>query len=239
MGTILFHCKNGVHRAFAGVYFILRLTTNIVSVGRLDEMGFQSIIEGGVMRIRDVDRHLLAKVIRSLNRLYVLNVELVAHVCLASRGAELAWLWHARYMHLNFPSLQKLAWKSMVSGLPEVEQVGQVYRECLAGKHRRAMFPRQAEYHTGEPLVLVHGAVGPVWADRTGETPSGSQYFILLVDECSRFMWLCTLHSKDQATDAIKQFQFMVEAETGHKLKAFRTERGEEFTSVRFMEHCI
>jgi hypothetical protein len=31
----------------------------------------------------------------------------------------------------------------------------------------------------------------------------------------------------------------MAEAETGHKLKAFRTERGEEFTSVEFMEHCI
>jgi hypothetical protein len=109
------------------------------------------------MRIRDADRHLLAKVIRSPNRLYVLNVELVAPVCLASRGAESAWLWHARYGHLNFPALRRLAWKSMVCGLPEVEQAGQVCRECLAGKHHRAMFSRQAKYRTGESLVLVHG----------------------------------------------------------------------------------
>jgi hypothetical protein len=92
MGTILFHCKNGEHWAFAGVYFIPRLTNNIMSVGQLDEMGFQLIIEGGVMRIRDVDCRLLAKLIRSPNHLYVLNVEVAAPVCLATKGAESAWL---------------------------------------------------------------------------------------------------------------------------------------------------
>jgi hypothetical protein len=40
MGTILFQCKNGEHHAFVGVYFIPRLTTNIISVGQLDEGGF-------------------------------------------------------------------------------------------------------------------------------------------------------------------------------------------------------
>jgi hypothetical protein len=33
MCTILFQCKNGEHHAFTGVYFIPRLTTNIISVG--------------------------------------------------------------------------------------------------------------------------------------------------------------------------------------------------------------
>jgi hypothetical protein len=54
--------------------------------GQLFEIGFQTIIEGGVMRICDVDHHLLAKVIRASNRLYVLNVELAAPVCPTSRG---------------------------------------------------------------------------------------------------------------------------------------------------------
>jgi transposase InsO family protein len=236
MEMILFHCKNGEHWAFAGIYFIPRLTTNIISVGQLDEMGFQSIIEGGVMRIRNSDRHLLAKVIRSPNRLYVINVEVAAPVCLAARGAESAWLWHARYGHLNFLVLRKLARDSMVRGLPEVEQADQICEGCLAGKHRQAMFPRQAEYRAEEPLALVHGDLcGPI----VPATPSDSRYFLLLVDDCSRFMWLRTLRSKDQAADAIKQFQFMAEAETGRKLKAFWTDHGGEFTFVEFMEHCI
>jgi hypothetical protein len=40
MVTILFSEKNGEHRVFLGIYYILRLNTNIISVGQLDEIGF-------------------------------------------------------------------------------------------------------------------------------------------------------------------------------------------------------
>jgi hypothetical protein len=52
-------------------------------------------------------------------------------------------------------------------------------------------------------------------------------------------MWLHILHSKDQAGVAIKQFQQIPEAETGCRLRAFRTDRGREFTSVNFTEYYI
>jgi hypothetical protein len=141
VGTILFRCKNGEHWEFTGVYYIPKLNTNIVSVGQLNENGFQTIIDGGVMKIRDAKRRLLVKVIRSPNRLYVLNVEIARLVCLLARGSEEAWLWHTRYNHLNFPALRKLARDDMVRGLPKLEQVDQVCGGCLAGKHRRASFP--------------------------------------------------------------------------------------------------
>ena len=38
-GTVLFACKTGEHRRLEGVYFIPRLTTNIVSLGQMDEDG--------------------------------------------------------------------------------------------------------------------------------------------------------------------------------------------------------
>jgi hypothetical protein len=52
VGTILFRCKNGEHWEFVGVYYIPKLNTNIVSVGQLDEGRIQTIIDGGVMKIR-------------------------------------------------------------------------------------------------------------------------------------------------------------------------------------------
>jgi hypothetical protein len=39
-GTVVFVCKNDKSRSFDGVYFIPRLTTNIVSVDQLDEIGY-------------------------------------------------------------------------------------------------------------------------------------------------------------------------------------------------------
>jgi hypothetical protein len=36
-GSVLFLCKNGEHWLFDGVYYIPRLTTNIMSIRQLDE----------------------------------------------------------------------------------------------------------------------------------------------------------------------------------------------------------
>ena len=54
------------------------------------------------------------------------------------------------------------------------------------------------------------------------------------MDDCSRYMWLQLLTSKDEAAVAIKKFKTRVEAESGKKLHVLRTDRGSEFTSVEF-----
>jgi transposase InsO family protein len=51
-------------------------------------------------------------------------------------------------------------------------------------------------------------------------------------------MWIQLLSSKDQVSAAIKNFQASVEAQIGRKLKTLRTDRGGEFTSVKFRRYC-
>jgi hypothetical protein len=124
-----------------------------------------------------------------------------------------------------------MAAQQMVRGLPLLDQVDQVCDGCLIGKQRRASFPAQAKYRAKHAIDLVHGDLcGPV----TPATPSGNKYFLLLVDDMSRFMWLRMLSSKDEAPTAIKNFKAAVEVETGRRLKTLRTDRGGEFTSVEF-----
>ena len=74
-GTIIFRCKNGKQRSFRGAYYIPRLTTNIVSVGQLDEVGYKIAIDDGVMWIRELGGRLLARIKRAANRLHVLNID--------------------------------------------------------------------------------------------------------------------------------------------------------------------
>jgi hypothetical protein len=62
IGTVLFTCKDGEHISLTGVYLIPKLTTNIVSLGQLDEIGYEVLICRGVMRLWDEKKRLLAKV---------------------------------------------------------------------------------------------------------------------------------------------------------------------------------
>ena len=53
------------------VYYIPQLHSSIISIGQLDERGSEVLIKDGVLRIRDREQQLLAKVKRSQNRLYL------------------------------------------------------------------------------------------------------------------------------------------------------------------------
>lgn len=90
-GTVLVNLKNGDHNALTGVYHIPRLTTNIISIGQLDEEGFKILIEGGLLKIWDVQRRLLVKISRTGNCLYVLNIDVAKPICLAVQGGDAAW----------------------------------------------------------------------------------------------------------------------------------------------------
>ncbi|XP_066347715.1 uncharacterized protein [Miscanthus floridulus] len=63
--TIIFRGQNGEHRMLTDVYYIQQLCSNIISIDQLDEHGSEVLIKDGVLRIRDWEQHLLAKVKRS------------------------------------------------------------------------------------------------------------------------------------------------------------------------------
>jgi len=235
-GTVLFQCKNGKHRSFAGVYFIPRLTANIVSLGQLDEAGFDIHLNHGAMSIREEGGRLLARIPHSDKRLYVLNINIARPVCLTARGEESTWWWHARLGHVNMLALRKMTREELLRGLPTIDQVDQLCEACRAGKQRRTAFPDRAQWWVERALELVHGDLcGPM----TPATPSGNAYFLLLIDDRSRYMWLALLPSKDRAAAAIKEFQARAAAESGCKLLVLRTDHGGEFISKEFMEYCV
>jgi hypothetical protein len=60
----------------------------------------------------------------------------------------------------------------------------------------------------------------------TPVTPGGRRYFLLLVDDLSRYMCVVVLGSKGEAADAIRRAQAVAEAECGCKLRVLRIDNG-------------
>lgn len=75
-------------------------------------------------------------------------------------------------------------------------------------------------------LELIHGDLcGPI----SPPTSTGNKYFLLMVDDHSRYMWLVLLKSKDEAFQAFKKIKVAAKVEANAKMKTFRTDRGGQF----------
>lgn len=195
-GKVSLRCKNGEEHILEGVYFIPTLCNNIISLGQLSEAGNRVILEGEYLWVYEKNGKLLIKVIRSANRLYKLVVTENKRECLLVKENEATWLWHSRLGHVNFQAMKMMEKHDMVWGLPSLNVPKEACRGCLLSKQTRKSFPSKSNFAAKEKLELVHGDLcGPI----TPVTSAGNRYFMLLVDDFSRMMWVFMIKTKDEA----------------------------------------
>jgi transposase InsO family protein len=90
-------------------------------------------------------------------------------------------------------------------------------------------------FRAKERLELVHEDLcGLV----TSATLGGRRYFLLLVDDLSRYMWVVVLGSKVKVANAIRRAQAAAEAECDCKLRVLHTDNCGEFTAAEFTSYC-
>lgn len=187
-----------------------------------------------MLKVFDQARVLLVRAERE-NRLYTMQLNLSGPCFLLTKIEEEAWLWHALFGHLNFRSLRDLGVKNMAVGVPVIKHCEQVCDGCMLGKQHRRPFPAASSYRAEHGLELVHtdlcGQITPM-------TPGGKSYFLLVVDDNTRFMWVELLSQKSEALQYFKKIKAEAEVEIGRKMKALRSDRGGEFNSALFTVFC-
>jgi hypothetical protein len=92
-----------------------------------------------------------------------------------------------------------------------------------------------SKWRATKALELVHiDLCGPI----TLGTVGGNKYFMLLIDDFSRWSYVYMLKSKDQALDAFIKYKAEVENITGNRINTLRSNRGGEFLSKMFQDVC-
>ncbi|CAI7789136.1 unnamed protein product, partial [Closterium sp. NIES-54] len=152
----------------------------------------------------------------------------------SSRNGDADWeTWHERLCHINIPMLQKLVKDGSLKGLEvkgAAKEIGSC-PTCLETKFTKFPFssgtgPAKA------PLALVHmDVVGPTRAPSL----SGSRYFLTIVDDHTRAVWVYPLKTKGEVAVAVlKEWMPRAQRESGHKVKVIRTDNGGEFIGDDF-----
>ena len=98
--------------------------------------------------------------------------------------------------------------KSMVEGLPQIKNDHLECEACALGKQLREEFPLQTEKKQRELIELIHTDVcGPMQTMSIG----GARYFLIFVDDRSRFTWVYFIRRKSDVFEYFKEFKNMVE----------------------------
>ncbi|CAI7880613.1 unnamed protein product [Closterium sp. NIES-53] len=163
------------------------------------------------------------------------GVDATAAWAKASSGSgETDWeMWHERLCHVNFPMLQKLVKDGSLKGLEvkgAVKEIGSC-PTCLETKFTK--FPFNSGTRPAKaPLALVHmDVVGPTRAPSL----SGSRYFLTIVDDNTRAVWVYPLKTKREvAAAALKEWMPRAQRERGHKVMVIRTDNRGEFIGADF-----
>ncbi|GJT99497.1 integrase, catalytic region, zinc finger, CCHC-type containing protein, partial [Tanacetum coccineum] len=117
--------------------------------------------------VRDVDGMELLKGACGSN-LYTISVEDMmksSPICLLSKASKnKSWLWHRRLNHLNFSTINDLARKDLVRGLPRLKfEKDHLCSACQLGKSKKYTYKPKSENTIMELLHTLHKDLcGPI-----------------------------------------------------------------------------
>ncbi|GKV24493.1 hypothetical protein SLEP1_g34100 [Rubroshorea leprosula] len=234
-GKVTIRSKDNSIQTIFNVLYVPDLKSNLLSLGQLQEKGYEILIKDGVCQIRDSKLGLIAKVKMMGNRLFPLYLQTTNLSCVSAILKDIAWLWHCRFGHLYFGGLKALQQKKMVNDLPHFDSPSEICEICMVSKQHRDSFLKDKSWRAKQVLDLVHsdlcGLINPT-------SNGGKQYFITFVDDYSRKTWVYFLQTKSEALAAFKNFKVLAENEVGRSVKVLRTDHGGEFNSKEFVDFC-
>ncbi|GJS46279.1 retrovirus-related pol polyprotein from transposon TNT 1-94 [Tanacetum coccineum] len=189
------------------VYYVEGLGHNLFSVGQFCDSDLEVAFRKHSCYVRDTDGVELLKGSRGSN-LYTISVEDMmksSPICLLSKASKnKSWLWHRRLNHLNFGTINDLARKDLVRGLPRLKfEKDHLCSACQLGKSKKHTHKPKTENTNLEVLNTLHmDLCGPMRV----QTINGKKYILVIVDDYSRFTWVKFLRSKDETPAVVIKF---------------------------------
>lgn len=218
------------------VLYVPGLSYNLLSVSKASITIDSTVFKKEGCALHNAAGNVVATGTR-VGELYYLNCRKTQQAATLTQRSDvpLEELWHRRYGHLGTKNMRKLVVKNMVVGLncDMTKDIG-VCEPCAEGKHHRTKFPTSGATRSDSVLGLVHS---DVCGKMSTQSLSGSEYFLTLIDDKTRYTWVYVLRRKDQVFERFLEWRALVENSTGQKLKVLRTDNGGEFTSKEFESH--
>ncbi|CAM8942693.1 unnamed protein product [Rhodiola kirilowii] len=231
IGQVTLHMFDGVFRTITGVAWVPHLRRSLLSESKFDKQGCHIVTHNGVKEfIRD--NRVLIKCINKGGLYHVVcSPKQINFTNNQDKTELLTELWHSRLGHIGNKGLSHLAKSGVIK---DKLSYLKFCENCILGKKTRNKI-KPSTFTAARPLEYVHS---DLWGPAQVSTVGGRNYFLSLIDQFSRKVWVCLLKTKDEAFETFKTWKTMVENQTDLKLKCLRTDNGLEFCKKAFNEFC-
>lgn len=229
--TIKVQTSDGRQVLIKNVRYIPQFSRNMLSLGTFEELGCNFKSENGFLEVIKENKSVLKA--KRHNKLYFLQGKSCVGEANVAKAGDDTELWHSRLGHVSQKGLDVMVKKGYLDG-KRVSTLG-FCESCIFGKAHRSSY--ETGQHTSfHCLEYVHC---DLWGSPNVPASLGKcHYFLSLVDDCSRKVWVYFLKIKDQTYEKLVEWKHLVENQSGLKVKKLRTDNGMELCNHEFDKFC-
>ncbi|GJZ03033.1 retrovirus-related pol polyprotein from transposon TNT 1-94 [Tanacetum coccineum] len=122
------------------------------------------------------------------------------------------------------------------ASIEEKDNLAQVWHKRLGHISESHRVSFGVGMHTTQGVIeYVHS---DLWGPSQVESLGGKRYFLSIVDDYSRMVWVYILRFKHEAFGKFKEWKQLVENQTGKTVKKLRTDKGLKFCNQEFEQLC-
>ncbi|PKU72770.1 Retrovirus-related Pol polyprotein from transposon TNT 1-94 [Dendrobium catenatum] len=132
--------------------------------------------------------------------------------------------WHDRLGHPHLRTLQRISHRNPTL---RILHSTEPCITCIQCKTHKLPF-ESSQSRTHKPLEIVHS---DVWGPSPVFSVQGFRFFVIFVDDYSRYTWIFPLVHKSDVTNTFIHFTKFIENQTNSRIKTIRTDGGTEFTN--------
>jgi len=191
-------------------YFILTGTTFFVKENKTRRLLLQGLVENGLYPINGN---------KNCNKQFR---------CFTSKLGTKATRdqWHKRLGH---PSNSTLNYLSSFLPIKDSPSQSSVCSSCQLGKAKKLPFS-DSQRQSARPLALIHT---DVWISPVTSV-GGCRYYVLFIDDFSRFTWMYPMHFKSDVFSIFQQYKILVENLFSCTIQQLQYDNGGEYLSTEF-----
>lgn len=203
------------------VFYVDGLHCHLISVSQLTrDSGCMFQITDKVCVIQDRITKTLIGAGEQQNGLYFFR-GLEAAAAIQHKNSSSIDVWHRRLGHPSSKALEMLKFSDFSSCKFDSKQC----EICISAKQTRDSFPLSFN-KTSFAFELIHC---DLWGPYRSSALCGSRYFLTILDDYSRAVWIYLLPSKQEAPKHLKNFLALVERQFSSQVKMIRSDNGSEF----------